>query len=168
MPADLKQLVDRAIHQCSLRTLTHPSSHDVLTNVPMHSHEDTWTLTSRDFEAAMDQFTPASLKGIKFAKSDKTWEDVGALEEVKMMLKETFLWPSKYEKLFAKCPLKFRRGILLYGPPGCGKTLIASAVAQECNLNFISVKGPELLNKYIGASEQAVGLFDDSPSLFLW
>ena len=79
-----------------------------------------------------------------------------ALDDVKHLLKETFEWPTKYGKLFEKCPLKLRRGLLLYGPPGCGKTLIASAVAQECNLNFISVKGPELLNKYIGASEQAV------------
>lgn len=78
------------------------------------------------------------------------------MEDVKVLLKETFEWPTRYEKLFSKIPLKLRRGLLLYGPPGCGKTLIASAVAKECNLNFISVKGPELLNKYIGASEQAV------------
>ena len=155
MPADIRQFLDRAVHHCSLRYLS--SSIDFNSSILMDSvPEIAWQVTFEDLMMALDGFTPASLKGIKFAKSDKTWEDVGALEDVKHLLKETFLWPSKYEKLFAQCPLKLRRGLLLYGPPGCGKTLIASAVAQECNLNFISVKGPELLNKYIGASEQAV------------
>lgn len=72
------------------------------------------------------------------------------------MLLETIQWPTRYAPVFAKCQLKLRSGLLLYGPPGCGKTMIASAVAGQCGLNFLSVKGPELLNKYIGASEQAV------------
>lgn len=63
---------------------------------------------------------------------------------------------SQYSWLFSKCPLRMRSGLLLYGPPGTGKTLLASVVAKECGLNFISIKGPELLSKYIGASEQAV------------
>ena len=62
----------------------------------------------------------------------------------------------QYSSLFNKCPLRLRSGILLYGPPGTGKTLLAGVVAKECGLNFISIKGPELLSKYIGASEQAV------------
>eukprot|EP00466_Bigelowiella_natans_P007533 jgi/Bigna1/58582/fgenesh1_pm.115_\ len=82
--------------------------------------------------------------------------DVGGLETVKETLKETLQLPTRYAPLFKTVPLKLRSGILLYGPPGCGKTLLASAVAKECGLNFISIKGPELLNKYIGASEQAV------------
>lgn len=90
------------------------------------------------------------------------------------MLRETLEWPTKYGAIFARCPLRLRSGyatdfqdefvssyslacsLLLYGFPGCGKTLLASAVAKECGLNFISVKGPELLNKYIGASEKSV------------
>jgi peroxin-1 len=64
--------------------------------------------------------------------------------------------PARYRQLFARAPLKLRSGLLLCGPPGCGKSFLASAVAAECKLNFISVKGPELLNKYIGASEQSV------------
>jgi len=83
-------------------------------------------------------------------------DDIGGLEEVRVVLKETLELPARYSRLFAKVPLKLRSGLLLYGPPGCGKTLIASAVAKECGLNFVSIKGPELLNKYIGASEQAV------------
>lgn len=62
----------------------------------------------------------------------------------------------QYPSLFSKCPLRLRSGLLLYGPPGTGKTLMAGVVANECGLNFISIKGPELLSKYIGASEQAV------------
>lgn len=65
--------------------------------------------------------------------------------------------PLKYGDLFANAPLRLRSGVLLYGPPGCGKTHLVGAAARACTLRFISVKGPELLNKYIGASEQAVG-----------
>jgi peroxin-1 len=72
------------------------------------------------------------------------------------ILKETLELPARYRQLFARAPLKLRSGLLLYGPPGCGKSFLASAVAAECKLNFISVKGPELLNKYIGACEQSV------------
>lgn len=64
--------------------------------------------------------------------------------------------PSKFPNIFAKAPLRLRSNVLLYGPPGCGKTHIVGAAAAACSLRFISVKGPELLNKYIGASEQAV------------
>jgi peroxin-1 len=98
------------------------------------------------------------------------------LHETRRVLRETLEWPTKYGAIFAKCPIRLRSGsaslqscsnhlslthkfpyrLLLYGFPGCGKTLLASAVAKECGLNFISVKGPELLNKYIGASEKSV------------
>ena len=94
------------------------------------------------------------------------------LHETRRVLRETLEWPTKYGPIFAQSPLRLRSGyvrmckfahcvqslhsLLLYGYPGCGKTLLASAVAKECGLNFISVKGPELLNKYIGASEKSV------------
>ena len=71
-------------------------------------------------------------------------------------LKEYPSFNCQYPELFANCPLRLRSGLLLYGAPGTGKTLLAGAVAKECGLNFISIKGPELLSKYIGASEQAV------------
>ena len=95
------------------------------------------------------------------------------LYETRRMLRETLEWPTKYGPIFKQSPLRLRSGyvsdffcppsthrgsnrLLLYGFPGCGKTLLASAVARECGLNFISVKGPEILNKYIGASEKSV------------
>ena len=78
------------------------------------------------------------------------------MEETKSVLLETLEWPTKYAPIFANSALRLRSGLLLYGYPGCGKTLLASAVAKECGLKFISVKGPEILNKYIGASEKSV------------
>ncbi|SCV00169.1 LAMI_0G03334g1_1 [Lachancea mirantina] len=114
-------------------------------------------LSLQTFEEAIKDFVPSSLRGIKLQKSTGVkWSDIGGLRGVKDILLETLEWPTKYAPIFAKCPLRLRSGILLYGYPGCGKTLLASAVAQQCGLNFISVKGPEILNKYIGASEQSV------------
>jgi len=121
---------------------------------------------------------PITLRSIPLhPPSDVAWEHIGGdcnnlffflvsyftqsykcqgLAEVKSILQETFEWPTKYSELFKSCPLRLRSGIMLYGPPGCGKTLIASAVSREFGLHFVSIKGPELLNKYIGASEMAV------------
>eukprot|EP00947_MAST-08B_sp_MAST-8B-sp1_P004900 g4900.t1 len=113
-------------------------------------------ITLGDFDEALDGFTPASLQGAALFKSDTKWSDVGGLEEVRRTLKETLEMPAKFAQLYDASPLRLPSGVLLFGPPGCGKTLLAGAVASECGLNFISVKGPEVLNKYIGASEQAV------------
>lgn len=83
------------------------------------------------------------------------WEDIGGLEKLKKELLKTIEFPIKYPHLFKNSSLK-RSGILLYGPPGCGKTLVAKAVSTELNVSFLSVKGPELLNMYIGQSEENV------------
>jgi len=85
-----------------------------------------------------------------------TWKDVGGLEEVKSRLKEMVEWPLKYPKSFENIGIKPPRGILLYGPPGTGKTMLAKAVANESGANFISVKGPEIMNKWVGESEKKV------------
>jgi len=91
------------------------------------------------------------------AKSQQLgWPQVGGLAAVKARLTEALLWPVKYNHLYKQLGMKESGGLLLYGPSGCGKTLIASALASESKLNFISVKGPELLSKYIGSSEQNV------------
>jgi peroxin-6 len=84
-----------------------------------------------------------------------SWSDVGGLEDVKAAILDTVQLPLKHRELFAS-GLRQRSGVLLYGPPGTGKTLLAKAVATECSLNFLSVKGPELINMYIGESEKNV------------
>ncbi|KXN87354.1 Peroxisome biosynthesis protein PAS1 [Leucoagaricus sp. SymC.cos] len=138
---DLQDLVARAIHQVAMRAVQNNSS---------------TTLTASDFAAAQADFVPLSLRDVKLQKSDIVWSDIGGLHETKQILRETLEWPTKYAPIFAQSPLRLRSGLLLYGYPGCGKTLLASAVAKECGLNFISVKGPEILNKYIGASEKSI------------
>ncbi|EIW73576.1 hypothetical protein TREMEDRAFT_67430 [Tremella mesenterica DSM 1558] len=140
--SDLVDLVSAATQQAMIRL--------------HHSPEETFDLTMEDFTQAQESFTPISLRGITFQHSTTVWSDIGGLRLPKRILRETLEWPIKYAQIFASCPLRLRSGLLLYGYPGCGKTLLASAVAKECGLNFISVKGPEILNKYIGASEKAV------------
>ena len=152
LSADLQQFSERSIDKCSIRILNSSSAvgssvdHNFMAN----------NLKYEDFVTAQEGFLPISLKGIQLHSSETQWKDIGGLEEVKRTLKETLEWPTKYPKLFENIPLRPRSGLLLFGPPGCGKSILASAVAKECGLNFISIKGPELLNKYIGASEQSV------------
>ncbi|TFY82022.1 hypothetical protein EWM64_g1986 [Hericium alpestre] len=142
---DLQDLVARAVHNAAMR-LSQDSQDD----------DAKLVLTAADFKAAHVGFVPLSLRDIPLQQSNVEWTDVGGLSQTKRVLRETLEWPTKYAAIFAQSPLRLRSGILLYGYPGCGKTLLASAVAKECGLNFISVKGPELLNKYIGASEKSV------------
>ncbi|KAK3068538.1 Peroxisome biosynthesis protein pex1 [Teratosphaeriaceae sp. CCFEE 6253] len=141
MPGDLALLVSRARRETLIRCL--PSSLPPI-------------LTPADFTAALANFTPASLRGITLHASRTTFAAIGGLRDTRATLLETLQYPTTYAPLFARIPLRLRSGLLLYGHPGCGKTLLASAVAGECGLNFISVKGPEILNKYIGASEKSV------------
>ena len=111
--------------------------------------------------AATKDFVPASLRGVKLEKPAVKWSEIGGMFNAKQLVLETLEWPTKYAPVFANCPLRLRSGLLFYGYPGCGKTMLASAIASQTGLNFISVKGPEILNKYIGASEQSVrDLFD--------
>ena len=145
MPADLVLLVSRARNQCLTRAVMEVDSADA-----------SLTLTRGDFEGALQNFTPTSLRNVTLTTSSTTFSSIGGLHTTRKTLLETLLYPTKYAPIFAKSPLRLRSGLLLYGYPGCGKTLLASAVAGECNLNFISVKGPEILNKYIGASEKSV------------
>ncbi|HHW18624.1 MAG TPA: CDC48 family AAA ATPase [Firmicutes bacterium] len=113
-------------------------------------------VTMDDFLAAMKEIEPSAIREIFAEVPNVTWEDVGGLESVKQTLKETVEWPLKYPELFLKSGIKPPKGILLYGAPGTGKTLVAKALANESGVNFISVKGPELLSKYVGESERAV------------
>ncbi|OBA21188.1 AAA-domain-containing protein [Metschnikowia bicuspidata var. bicuspidata NRRL YB-4993] len=147
LPNDLKVLSDRMYYE-SLRWCKK--------NHTMIEAEKEINIHSRDLEASLCGFQPSSLRGVKLEKSGTQWKDIGGMEEAKRVLLETLEWPTKYAPIFASCPLRLRSGLLLYGYPGCGKTLLASAIASQCGLNFISIKGPEILNKYIGASEQSV------------
>lgn len=149
---DLVTILDRAIH--SFCTDASGSS-VVMAAVPDFGNKI--TLLDEHFECALEEYCPASLRGLDL-RSEHTlhWEDAGGLSDVKQTLQEVFLWPTKYPELFANSPIRPLSGLLLYGAPGTGKTLLAGIVASECAVNFISIKGPELLSKYIGASEQAI------------
>ncbi|UNI14556.1 Peroxisome biosynthesis protein pex1 [Purpureocillium takamizusanense] len=151
MSGDLTVLVSRARNEAIIRSINDSPSD---TQGPVR-------LTRKDFDKALKGFTPASLRNVPLQSSTTTFKSIGGLQETRKVLLETLEYPTKYAPIFAQCPLRLRSGLLLYGYPGCGKTLLASAVAGECGLNFISVKGPEILNKYIGASEKSVrDLFD--------
>ena len=113
-------------------------------------------VTKKDFEYAMKIVQPSAMREVLVEVPKVTWNDVGGLKEVKDKLKESVEWPLKHPDSFERMGIKPARGILLYGPPGTGKTLLAKAVANESNSNFISIKGPELLSKWIGESERLV------------
>src|SRR5437867_7099521 len=113
-----------------------------------------------DFQEALKEVEPSAMRDVLVEVPDISWEDIGGLEDVKEELREAVEWPLKYPDLFAQLNASPPKGLLLYGPPGTGKTLLAKAVAHESESNFISVKGPELLNKFVGESEKAVrGVF---------
>ena len=113
-------------------------------------------VTMEDFMEALKEVEPSAIREVFTEIPDVKWNDVGGLDEIKRVLKETIEWPLKYEKLFEHARTIPSKGILLYGPPGTGKTLLAKAVASESEVNFISVKGPELLSKWVGESEKGV------------
>ncbi|MCU4799111.1 CDC48 family AAA ATPase [Halobacteria archaeon HArc-gm2] len=109
-----------------------------------------------DFKDAMKGISPSALREVFVEVPDVSWEDVGGLDDTKERLRETIQWPLEYPDVFEAMDLNAAKGVLLYGPPGTGKTLLAKAVANEAQSNFISVKGPELLNKFVGESEKGV------------
>ncbi|KAK3297652.1 P-loop containing nucleoside triphosphate hydrolase protein [Chaetomium fimeti] len=113
-------------------------------------------ITMSQFKSAVSRVQPASKREGFSTIPDTTWSHVGALDEVRKKLEMSIIGPIKNPELFTRVGIKPAAGILLWGPPGCGKTLVAKAVANESKANFISIKGPELLNKYVGESERAV------------
>ncbi|XP_069033216.1 peroxisomal ATPase PEX1 [Embiotoca jacksoni] len=141
-PQDLALLLERAAHA----------------NIIQRAHSDQGVCLSwKDFAQALKGFTPPSLWVVDLhTPSGGGLERVGGLKEVRQQLMDTILLPAKYPILFSNLPIRHRSGILLYGAPGTGKTLLARAVAKDSGMNFISIKGPELLSKYIGASEKGV------------
>ncbi|KAL3690911.1 hypothetical protein R1sor_004562 [Riccia sorocarpa] len=183
---DMELLVDRAVHAAASRFLSTKRNKEESprqsesTISPLVGEEDPagasgnaeesqsgnntlrkskFEILDEDFSVALEDFVPVAMRGIGKSGhqlSHVGWEDVGGLEATRAALQETLEMPVKYSRIFATAPLRLRTGVLLYGPPGCGKTHIVGAAAAACSLRLLSVKGPELLNKYIGASEQGV------------
>ena len=113
------------------------------------------TVSKYDFSEALKNTEPSALREVFVEVPNVKWDDVGGLEHVKQELKEVVEWPLKYAEVFSQLNTKPPKGILLFGPPGTGKTMLAKAVANESEANFISIKGPELLSKWVGESEKA-------------
>lgn len=113
-------------------------------------------ITTDNFFEAMKEVEPSAIREVFVEVPDVKWDDVGGLENIKQELKEAVEWPLKYSDIFRKADTTPPKGILLYGQPGTGKTLLAKAVATESGVNFISIKGPQLISKYVGESERGV------------
>ncbi|HHI01560.1 MAG TPA: AAA family ATPase, partial [Thermococcus litoralis] len=113
-------------------------------------------VTRRDFYEALKMVEPSALREVLIEVPNVRWEDIGGLEEVKQELREAVEWPLKYPEAFMAMGITPPKGILLYGPPGTGKTLLAKAVANESEANFIGIRGPEVLSKWVGESEKNI------------
>jgi len=113
-------------------------------------------VTMDDFRWALSQSNPSALRETVVEVPQVTWEDIGGLEDVKRELQELVQYPVEHPDKFLKFGMTPSKGVLFYGPPGCGKTLLAKAIANECQANFISIKGPELLTMWFGESEANV------------
>lgn len=110
----------------------------------------------QDFETALKEVQPSALREVYVQSPNVNWTEIGGLESIKEELREAIEWPLKHSDLFAEADIVPPKGLLLYGPPGTGKTLIAKAVATNSDANFISIKGPELLSKWVGESEKGI------------
>jgi len=113
-------------------------------------------ITDEDFKDALKEVRPSALREVLVQVPNVTWDDVGGLESLKEELREAIEWPLKHKEAFEHADVAAPKGILLHGPPGTGKTLIAKAIAHTTESNFISIKGPELLSKWVGESEKGV------------
>ncbi|MHA1931944.1 MAG: CDC48 family AAA ATPase [Promethearchaeota archaeon] len=114
------------------------------------------SIRDEDFMKAINMIEPSAMREVMVEIPDTSWEDIGGLEDIKQELREAVEWPLKYPKLYEKAGIRPLNGILLFGPPGCGKTLLAKAIATESQSNFIAIKGPEIFSKWVGESERAV------------
>lgn len=153
--ADIEALAKEAAMQALRRVLPDISDLKDMETLPDDVLEKL-KVTSEDFEHAIRMVEPSAMREVLVHVPDVGWDDIGGLEETKEKLKELVEWPLKYPDSYDRLGIRSSGGVMLYGPPGCGKTLMAKAVANESDSNFISVKGPELLSKWVGESEKRV------------
>ncbi|MCG2677634.1 CDC48 family AAA ATPase [bacterium] len=151
--ADLEALAREAA-MCALRKIF-PSIDFELEEIPYETLSQL-EVTMNDFREALKEVGPSAIREVFVEIPDTRWDDIGGLEKVKETLKEAVEWPLKYGELFNHAHTNPPKGILLSGAPGTGKTLLAKALAKESEVNFISVKGPELISKWVGESERGV------------
>ncbi|KAL1880009.1 hypothetical protein VTK73DRAFT_6399 [Phialemonium thermophilum] len=172
--ADLKHVVTAALHAAMSDELQHVLQRERASHpeayLDVSPSLQNWLLlqesgndaikdvrvTSSHFRRAIDRTQPAAKREGFSTIPDTTWDQIGALDDVRKELMMNIIQPIMHPGVYARVGIKPAAGILLWGPPGCGKTLVAKAVANESKANFISIKGPELLNKYVGESERAV------------
>jgi transitional endoplasmic reticulum ATPase len=151
--ADVEYLCKEAAMKCLRRLLPELNLEDE--KVPPETLEKL-VINMNDFDYATREITPSAMREVYVEPPDVKWEDIGGLDTVKRELQEAVEWPLKYPALYRELKHNIPKGILLYGPSGTGKTLLAKAVATESEANFISVKGPELLSKWVGESEKGI------------
>ena len=151
--ADLSALAREAAMHALRRALPHvdPDTGDIPPDI-LHN----LFVTQADFDLALAEVSPSALREVLVEKPNVSWDDVGGLHKVKAQLQEAVEAPLKHPEVFEEMGIRTPKGVLLFGPPGTGKTLLAKAVATESEANFISIRGPEIFNKYVGESEKAV------------
>jgi transitional endoplasmic reticulum ATPase len=160
--ADLAQLCSEAALQCIREKM---NLIDIESDTIDAAILESMAVNQEHFKHALGTTNPSSLRETIVEVPNVTWEDIGGLEEVKKNLQEMILYPIEHPEKFHKFGMSPSKGVLFYGPPGCGKTLLAKAVANECSANFISIKGPELLTMWFGESEANVReVFDKARS----
>lgn len=151
--ADLQALCREAAMLCLRKII--PEMDLGTSHIP-HDSMANLRVSMEHFFEALKEVEPSALREVFVEIPNVRWTDVGGLETVKQQIQEAVEWPLKYPDMFRQAKISTPKGILLYGPPGTGKTLIAKAVASETKVNFISVKGPALISKYVGESERGI------------
>merc|ERR1711907_767892 len=151
--ADIAQLCTEAAMQCIREKMGVIDLDDETIDAEVL---DSMAVTQENFRTALGISNPSALRETVVEVPTTTWDDIGGLENVKRELQEVVQYPVEFPEKFEKFGMAPSKGVLFYGPPGCGKTLLAKAIANECQANFISIKGPELLTMWFGESEANV------------
>jgi len=151
--ADLEYLCKEAAMKCLRRLLPELNMEDE--KIPPETLEKL-IITMSDFENAIKEVTPSAMREVYLEPPDVPWSEIGGLDDIKRELQEAVEWPMRFPDMYRQLGHAIPKGILLHGPSGTGKTLLAKAIATESEANFISVKGPELISKWIGESERGI------------